>query len=104
VSRGLPTEVRKYLDATDARVDALDNEDRAGLAEQAALTLSLYQGLPEVVLARLIMESAVALDGCLARAARPGGNLEQEIRTMLFNTAALCSVLTRKARGRPELR
>lgn len=99
----LPPAVRQYLDAIDGQVETLDPEARAELARHALLTLNQYQGLPEVALARLIMESVVAMDGALARSKRDGGDLEKEIREVMFSAAALSSALTRKARGRRPL-
>lgn len=103
MSRGLPGPIREYLDAMDPKVEALSEEDRAGLTEQVLATLTIYQGLTRTALARLIMESVVAMDGALVRARRPGGDLEHEVRQIMANSAALCAALTRKERGRPRL-
>ncbi len=103
MSRGLPDPVRKYLDSVDGRVEALSDEDKEGVQNQVFAVLGLYQGITPVALARLIMESVVAMDGALTRADQPDGNLEYEIRMVMFNAAALASVLTRKARGVPPL-
>jgi len=103
VSRGLPGPVREYLDAMDRKIEALSDEDRDALIGQVLTTLGLYQGMTRVALARLIMESVVAMDGALVRAARPGGDLEAEVRQLMANSSALCAAITRKERGRPRL-
>lgn len=103
MSRGLPEPVRDYLNATDKTIEGLGEEDRAALVEQVFAVLALYQGLTRTALARLIMESVVAMDGALVRAARPGGNLEHEVRQVMANSAAVCAALTRRERGRPQL-
>lgn len=102
MSRGLPEPVRKYLNAMDSRLEALDGDDRAELLRQATLTLQMYQGLPMLSLARLIMEPVVAMDGALARA-KQGEDLETEVRQFMYNGALLAALLTRQSRGRPPL-
>ena len=103
MSKGLPGAVRRYLDAMDSRLEKLEDEQRAELVRQALATTQLYQGLPVASLARIIMEPVVAMDGCLARAARPGGDLEREVREFMFSGAALAALLARRERGRPPL-
>ena len=103
MSRGLPEPVRRYLDSVDGRVDELGDEDKAGLREQVLAVLGLYQGMAPVVLARLIMEQVMALSNALARAEEPGASLEHEVRLVMFNAAALASMLSRKSRGVPPL-
>jgi hypothetical protein len=102
VSRGLPGPVREYLDAFDPMIESLNEDDREALIGQVFSVLNLYQGLTRTGLARLIMESVVAMDGALVRA-KNGGDLEHEIREIMRNSAALCAALTRKERGRPRL-
>jgi len=55
-----------------------------------------------VSLARFIMEPVAALDGALSRAKR-GGDLEAEVRGVMYSGALLAALLTRQIRGRPPL-
>jgi len=102
MSRGLPVAVREYLDAIERSEAIWGNVDLDDLRGQVAATLNLYQ-IPPMILARLIMEQVVALDGALVRGAAEGGDLEAEVRQLKLTSSILAAALSRRGRGKPPI-
>jgi hypothetical protein len=103
MSRGLPEAVRKYLDEIDQSEAIWESIDLDDLRAQIATLMNLYQAIPPIMLARLIMEQVVALDAVLVRGAAEGGNLEAEVKQMKLNASILAAALSRRGRGKPLL-